>query len=578
MRTTFNRRLSVLTVALLAVGLVLLVRLASFQFNFDINSYWKNSNRYVHVGDESPSRGLILDRNGEMLAGNTTEYRVGLSPIYITDKEGAAKKLAEVLNIDEAVIYKAVTSKEQYVQLTSSLLSAETARKVDELGIFGVRLDPEPKRIYPQGSLAAHVIGFVGWDGTERRGYVGVEGDYNDDLAGQKLITEESSIPFDANANTRPPPGRTIMLTIDRRLQYIAETELQDAISTYKAEKGTIIIMDPRTGEILAMASFPNFDPNTYTTANPKSLKNPAISDEYEPGSVFKIVTAALAIQDGGIDPNTWTYLDKTVYQIGGANIYNWDRAGHGTQTFSQILIRSWNVGTSTLSVEVLGLRKFYDGLKRFGVGTATGIDMEGEASGTLKEPGISIYWSESELATNSFGQGLTVTPLQMLVYGNIIANKGQMMQPHIRLATIDGDRVIKAEPIPVRSPISPEVANTIRDIMIRVVSEGEGDKARVRGYTIAGKTGTAQRQCNECGGYDPYYNNVSFLGFLPGDEPRVSVLIQMEKVPDFASQTAAVVFSKLADRLVVVMNIPTDAERAELKAQGGQTDQIEFR
>lgn len=580
MRTTFNRRLSLITVVLIVVGVVLLARLAWYQFQLDVAAYWRTDSRYVKVEDESPVRGLILDRNGEMLAGNTTEYRVGVSPVYITKKEEVARQLAQILGLEESFVYAAVTSNKDWVPLTRNLIPAEVARKVEELNLLGVRLDPEPKRIYPQGSLASHIIGFVGWEGTERRGYVGVEGDYEDDLAGQKLITEESNIPFEANANTAPPPGRDIMLTIDRRLQYIAETELQDAVSRYGAIKGTIIIMDPRNGEILAMASLPNFDPNTYIQADPKVLRNPAISDVYEPGSVFKIVTAALALQSGKIDPDTWTYTDTRVFSIGGANIFNWDRAGHGMQTFDDILVHSWNVGTSTLSVQVLGLKDFYKGLKEFGVGQASGIDLEGEAPGTLKEPGISLFWSESDLATNSFGQGLTTTPLQMLTYTNVIANGGQMMQPHIRLATIDGNRVIKAEPVAVRSPISPQTANRIRDIMVRVVSVGEGKDARVPGYSVAGKTGTAQRPCPECGadGYDPYNNNVSFVGFLPADEPRVSIIFQMEKIPKFASETAAPAFAQLARRVVVVMNIPTDAERQALQAQGGQTDQIPFR
>jgi cell division protein FtsI/penicillin-binding protein 2 len=579
MRGTFNRRLALITGVMIVLGVALLARLAWYQFQLDVAAYWRTDSRYVKVEDEAPMRGLILDRNGEMLAGNTTEYRVGISPVYITRKEEVARQLAQILGLDEAFVYAAVTSTREWVPLTRNLISAEVARQVEELNLLGVRLDPEPKRIYPQGSLASHVVGFVGWEGTERRGYVGVEGDYDDDLAGQKLITEESNIPFEANANTAPPPGRDIMLTIDRRLQYIAETELQDAVSRYGAIKGTIIIMDPRNGEILAMASLPNFDPNTYDSADPKALKNPAISDVYEPGSVFKIVTAALALQSGNIDPDTWTYTDFRVFRIGGADIYNWDRAGHGMQTFEDILVHSWNVGTSTLSVEVLGRKAFYAGLKDFGVGTATGIDLEGEAPGTLKEPGISLFWSESDLATNSFGQGLTTTPLQMLAFTNTIANGGQMMQPHIRLATIDGNRVIKADPVAVRSPVSPQVANRIRDIMVKVVAVGEGRDARVPGYSVAGKTGTAQRPCAECErGYDPYYNNVSFVGFLPADEPRVSIIIQMERIPKFASETAAPAFAQLARRVVVVMNIPTDAERRDLQAQGGQTDQIPFR
>ncbi|MBX3062786.1 MAG: penicillin-binding protein 2 [Anaerolineae bacterium] len=583
MRTSFNRRLSVITLILIIAGVGMLGRVASFQWQFDVASYLRTvaSNRYSQIDDQSPARGLIYDRNMEILAANTTEYGIGVSPIYITDKEAAAAKLADAIGLDRTFVYNAVTSTAPYVPLTTELVSSEVAAKVEALNIFGVKLDPHPKRVYPEGSLAAHVIGFVGWEGEDRRGYVGVEGDYNSDLAGQKLITEDSTIPFEANANTLPPPGRDIVLTLDRRIQYIAETELQDAIARYGAVSGQVLIMDPRTGEILAMASYPTFDPNTYFSTDASLLKNPAVSDTYEPGSVFKIVTAALALRTGKIDINTWTYNDVRVYRYGGADIMNWDRAGHGSQTFPDILVRSWNVGTTTLAVEVMGGEYFYKGLKDFGVGAATGIDMEGEAPGTVKEPGIDLYWSDSDLATNSFGQGLTVTPLQMLCYANIMANGGLMMQPHIRLATIDGGRVIPSEPVPVRSPITPQIASTIRDIMVDVVARGEGASAKVPGYTVAGKTGTAQIPCPECGaagGYDPDLHNATFVGFLPADEPRVSILIKLDKVTGFASESAAPAFAQLASRLVVVMNIPTDAERQNLKQQGGQTDQIALR
>jgi cell division protein FtsI/penicillin-binding protein 2 len=577
MRASFNRRLAIITLILVITGIGLLGRVASFQWQFDVASYLRTvaTNRYRQVGDQAPARGLIYDRNMEMLAANTSEYGIGVSPIYITDKETVAAALAEAMGLDQAFVYSAVTADAAYVPLTDAPVSPEVASKVEALNIFGVVLDPHPKRVYPEGSLAAHVVGFMGWEGADRRGYVGVEGDYNSDLAGQKLVTEDSKIPFEANANTQPPPGRDVVLTLDRRIQYIAEVELQDAIARYGAVSGQVIVMDPRTGEILAMAALPTFDPNTYYTTDPDLLKNPSVSDTYEPGSVFKIVTAALALQSGKIDLNTWTYNDVRVYRYGGADIFNWDRAGHGSQTFPDILIRSWNVGTTTLAVEVLGGDAFYKGLKDFGVGIATGIDMEGEAPGTVKEPGIDLFWSDSDLATNSFGQGLTVTPLQMLCYTNTIANGGLMMQPHIRLATIDGGRIIKSEPVPVRSPISPQTANTIRDIMVQVVAIGEGKDARVPGYAVAGKTGTAQIACPECGGYDPDLQTATFVGFFPADEPRVSILIKLDKVTGFASESAAPAFAQLAGRLAVVMNIPTDAERQNLQQQGGQTDQI---
>jgi cell division protein FtsI/penicillin-binding protein 2 len=528
------------------------------------------------VDDKAPVRGVIYDRNMQVMAANQTLWKIYVSPNYVSDKASAAASLAKVLGDSESRILTLISGPNTAL-ITQSPISTEMAQQIETLDIFGVNFEAVPKRIYPHGELASQVVGFVGWDGRERRGYTGVEGNYNGDLAGQKLITELSNIPFDANANSSPPPGRSVVLTIDRTLQYIAEEELLDAVNTYGAVSGSVLVMDPRTGEILAMAGYPTFDANAYAEAKPEYLKNPVVSDAYEPGSVFKIVTAALALRSGKITPD-WTYLDKRVFQIGGVSIYNWDRAGHGSQNFSQILIYSWNVGTSTLSVEVLGQEAFYKGLKDFGVGDPTGIDLEGEAPGFLKEPGISLYWSDSDLATNSFGQGLTVTPLQMLSFANVIANGGLMMQPHVRLATIDGDRLIKSEPVPVRSPITPDVAAQIRDILVQAVNIGEARAGRIPGIQIAGKTGTAQFVDSATGQYDPTLQMATYVGFFPADEPRVSILIKLDKVSTFASESAAPAWSKLAQRIAVAMNIPTDAQRAELRAAGGQTDQISFR
>lgn len=578
MKTTFTRRLSLITLAITLLGVALLGRIASFQFDLDVATYFRrqSSERYTTVDDRQPIRGLIYDRNMQLLATNRTLYMIWIDPPYIVEKRTAAEKLAKALNDDPERIFALLNGKRS-APITKAPISTDLADQVSKLDIFGVRFEAIPERIYPQGTLGSQIIGFVGWDGRDRRGYIGIEGNYNNDLAGQKLITEESRIPFEANANTSPPPGRDIVLTIDRTIQFIVEEELADAINTYGAVSGSVLVMDPRTGEILAMASWPSFDPNNYTDLKPETLRNPVISDAWEPGSVFKIVTAALALRSGKITPD-WTYLDKRVFQIGGANIYNWDRAGHGSQNFADILIYSWNVGTSTLSVEVLGKDAFYKGLKDFGLGQSTGIDLEGEAPGFLKEPGLDIYWSDSDLATNSFGQGLTVTPLQMLCYANTIANGGLMMQPHLRAATIENGKLTPVEPVPVRSPITLEVANQIRDIMVQTINIGEGKDARVPGYTVAGKTGTAQFVDENTGTYDDSLNKVSFIGFFPADEPRVSVLIKLDKVSGFASETASKAFAKLAKRLAVVMNIPTDEQRRVLRAAGGQTDQITFR
>jgi len=569
--TTLSRRLSVLTSMLIVVGLLLLTRIASFQFQLDTAQYLQNaaSNAYHTQREQIPDRGRIYDRNGELLAGNEMFYNIGVSPNLVTsgNKTRVADTLSKLLSLDRANLLAILSTDKTYVPLTTRPVSTELAQKVAKEEMYGVRLDPIPRRTYPQGTLAGPVIGFFGADG---KGYVGVEEKWNEYLAGQIKYADESPIPFDVNPNNRPPPGDDIYLTIDRSLQALAEQMLAEGMQTYGAPAGSILIMDPRTGEILAMANNPSFDPNNYIDAPKEILRNAAVSDLYEPGSVFKLVSMSSALDSGKV-PRNWTYYDTSVLVVGGARIYNWDRGGHGSQSFDQVLIHSWNIGTTSAAI-AMGSDKFYDYLHiNWGVNVRTGVDLGGEATGVLRKPG-DMFWSDSNLATNSFGQGLSVTPLQMLCYANAIAYSGQIMQPHVVLKRVHGEQVIPSEPFAMRTPIKKDTADQMRDIMVRVVTEGEANKALVKGYKIAGKTGTAQLYNPAIQNYDPSLQEATFIGFLPADEPRVSILIKYDKIDAYASQTAAETFSKLVSRLVVLMNIPTDAQREQLRALGGNT------
>ncbi len=571
MDATFSRRLSILTGLLITVGALLLARIGSFQFQLDTAQYLQNaaSNAYHTAREQVPDRGRIYDRNGELLAGNEMFYDIGISPNLINDKKDAANRIGRILGIDPATLEKTFLENDSpYIRLTNKPASTEIAQKIAKEDIVGVRLDPIPRRTYPQGKLAGPIIGFFGADG---KGYVGVEEHWNQYLAGQVRFTDESPIPFEVNANNRPQPGDDIYLTIDRSLQELAEQSLEESLKELNLKSGSIIIMDPRNGEILAMANFPSFDPNNYAeAAKLGTLKNAAVSDLYEPGSVFKIVSMASALDSGKVNRN-WTYMDRGVMNVGGAAIYNWDRGAHGSTSFDQVLIHSWNLGTTSAAID-MGVKTFYDYMRdRWGINSRMGIDLGGEATGVLRQPG-DMFWTDSFLATNSYGQGLQISPLQMISYSNTIANGGQLMQPHIVLKRVHGDQVIHSEPFVMRTPIRKETADQIRDIMVRVVNEGEADKAIVPGYKIAGKTGTAQLYNPEIAAYDPILQENTFIGFLPADEPRVSILIKFDNSPDYASQTAAPAFSKLVNRLVVLMNIPTDKQRAALRAAGGNT------
>ncbi len=569
----FRRRLPVVIVGLIFVSLILLLRLLSFQFPLDpnVDAYLTNlrDSGYTRTLSLAAARGNIYDRHGEALAVNTLEYRIGVSPSLVSDARRTATQLSSILGVDELDLYDKLTSDDLWV-LVASNASAELAQKVRQLDLPEVRMDPVPRRSYPQGPVAAQILGFVGGD---LRGYYGVEGHYNDQLAGKVTDRRVSTIPFDVPiVDWQQDRGRDIVLTIDRDVQYIAESELQDDIETYAATGGSIIVINPRNGDILAMANYPSYNPNDYASITDESLyADAAIADQYEPGSIFKVLTMASALEMGTITPD-WGYNDTGEIDVGGVPIYNWDRAAHGYTTATQALVESLNVGMATISTK-MGPTDFYTMMDKFGIGRATGIDLEGEQAGTMYSPGDE-NWSESQLGTNAFGQGVAVTPLQMVTAVGAIANGGLMMQPRVIHQVIDGDQVIEARPANLGRPISAETAREVTQMMVSVVSDGLDGKASVPGYSIAGKTGTAQIPTPI--GYEQGTSIASFIGFFPADDPQVIVLVKLSRPADYwGSQTAAPAFQKLAERLVLALEIPTDDVRHELSAQGGAVNHI---
>ncbi len=569
----FGRRLQIVVAGLGVLSVVLLVRLVTIQFQMDPEeiAYFRAQRvQYVRLEEYRPTRGQIYDRDGELLAVNALEYEIGADLPFILDPEGAARSLGPVLNQRENDLYNILTADAPWALLARPV-SAGVGQAVQELDLVGIQLEPISVRRYPQGMLGAQLLGFVTYEQTGR---YGVEGNYDRDLAGQSLMGEESEIPFEIGLRPAPRHGRDLVLTIDRDVQFLAESELLRAIDITGAERGTIIIMDPRTGEVLAMASFPSFDPNAYyEVVDAGVLVNPAISEQYEPGSVFKVVTMAAAIEEGAILPNS-TYNDQGYIECAGAEIYNWDRATHGSVDMTYVLVNSLNVGTSTIAME-MGSTRFYRQVRSFGFGQPTRVDLQGEAAGTLAVPG-DAGWLESQLCFNSFGQGLAVTPLQMLTAVNAIANDGLMMQPHVVYQIIDGSDVYLTQPSPMGRPISAETARLVRDMMVQVVEYG-ATAAQVPGYTIAGKTGTAQIPMP--GGYEEGDRSsiVTFVGFLPADDPQVSILIKLDR-PDgyWGSVVVAPIFAHLAERLVLLLEIPPDSVRHQLAAQGGNLGAVD--
>lgn len=551
---------------------LIVIRLVSLQFGSDVPYF---EEQYItatgYLVKITPPRGKIYDRTGELLATNDVKYAIGLSPDFVTDAEGLAKILSSVLGKPYEEMFALTTTipgpDNKYLlierpapaEIGEKLLALQHDPNGPDLG--GLIVEPMQTRVYPNGPLGANVLGFVSLD---NRGYYGIEEYYNDILAGHEVVGIKQVVPFDVALNPAPDHGADLYLTIDREIQALTEKTLADALRQYGAESGTIIVLEPNTGRILAMAANPSFDPNNYL-ADPSALKpNPAISDQYEPGSTFKVLTMAAALQAGTVTPET-TYQDTGYIEVGGVGIRNWDGGAWGTQDMTGALQHSLNVGMAWISTQ-MGPKAFYDYMTAFGIGQLTNVDLGGEATGRLKKPG-DPDWYESDLGTNAFGQGVATTPLQLIAAVSAIANKGALMQPHFLERVVDSDTVHTTQSQVLGRPISADVAATLNE-MLAVSVEREASDALVPGYRLAGKTGTAEIPTP--GGYDLDETIASFIGWGPVDDPRFIVLINLDKptTSRWGSETAAPVFGVLVKRLVVLMNIPPDDVRHQLQAQ----------
>ncbi|MEO1645395.1 MAG: penicillin-binding protein 2 [Chloroflexota bacterium] len=420
-------------------------------------------------------------------------------------------------------------------------VNAELGQQIDDLEEISITIDPLLSRFYPQGELAGPILGFVTESNDNNNlGVMGIEASYNDELAGRPIDQTVSTIPIDVPVAADTPEnqrGRDVVLTIDRDLQYWMELLLAQGVEQYQADGGVIIVMDPRNGEILAMAQNPTFDPNNFGE-NPDNLRNQGIAYVIEPGSVMKVITVAIGIETGAITPD-WTYNDTGSLEVGGIPIVNWDRRAYGVVDASSLLVNSLNIGATTVALEV-GPESFYTWMQDFGFGQLTGVDLLGEEVGIMRVPGDQ-NWNEADFASNAYGQAISVTPLQMLTAVSGIANDGLIYAPHFMRYIVDGDELRPARPA-VNRVISSDTANAVTDMMVTVIEEG-ATLAQVPGYTVAGKTGTAQISTPL--GYEDGIRGqtrTSFVGFFPADDPQVAVYIMLDRprTSEFGSQTAA--------------------------------------
>lgn len=565
-QSTIQARLPFVAIFLILMAAYLVINLANFQFfpRSVRQELEKIGSAVTNTTLRVPAeRGLIFDRDGEPLAFNIVQYRLGVSPALVADPVALSDQVAAILDIAEFEVYRKTIS-ENIWEFVAGPISAEQGQAIAALDEISLGLEEIPKRFYPQGTLAAHVIGIVLDEGLV--GSLGVEGAYNDTLSGRVLDLSISNVPFDLPED-RPAEqrGKDIVLTLDRDVQFWVESELKAAIEAYQAYRGTVIVMDPSTGDVLALANYPTMDPNRFLEIeDPGLLENPAVQAVYEPGSIMQALTVASALETGAISPY-WTYNDDGHRSIGGQDIWNRHFQAHGTADAATIMIRSLNAGAATVGLE-MGTEKFYSMMRAFGFGQATGVGLFAEERGDLKIPG-DTNWNESYLGYNSFGQDVKVTPMQLITAFSAIANDGIMRQPRIVLQVIGEDGVEEARPTTVRRVLSAQTAATVRDMMIRVVREG-APGAFMRGYTIAGKPGTAWISTAVGEEVGAHSSIVSFVGFLPAYDPQAVILIKLDRPNEYYGyKVTPHIFKRIADRLVILLEIPDDEVRSRLDA-----------
>jgi cell division protein FtsI/penicillin-binding protein 2 len=580
-------------IQILGIALTLFAGLIVFQMiNIQTSAHAKNLNQWAsnygyQVTTIQSERGYIYDRWGNLLAGNKEVYEVGVELQFVTNPASIASALSTILGSDYTKILGEasqtyVEGKTVYVTLADFVTSDQIDQiqklkaQYEETNPYGENSNlpslrglvwtAHLQRIYPENDLASNVIGFYSYlDRENGRGFYGVEEKYNDLLAG---IKEQVLIPLDPyNLQSIPtaPAGASLILTIDREIQRATESILDKAVKSTGAVNGTIIVMNPRNGEILAMASTPRMNLNEYWNYSKIYTAgvpfNKAISQVYEPGSVFKILTMSAAIDTNTVKPDTM-FVDTGVINVGGWDIYNWDRGAWGPQTMIGCLQHSLNVCLSWVATQ-LGSDKFYEYLNRFDIGHRTNIDLAGEEVYPLSEPGDPM-WYEVNLATNSFGQGVALTPVQLMMAASAIANDGKMVAPHVLKAYIQNGKQYNTNTQIVGMPITAETAHTVTNMLYTSLQQ-EASDALVDGYSVAGKTGTAEIAVN--GEYSSSLTNASFIGWGPVDDPQFMVYVWLEKptASIWGSVVASPVFRDEVKQLVVLMNIPPDDVRKSL-------------
>lgn len=563
--------LNLLFIIFFIFGLLIISRLAQLQ----ILNYHEYQNRAIQIRnfekEIQPERGKIfVIEKGEKrpVALNINSYNLYAIPALIDDPKTTAEKIAPIIGLslenkeELSKLIERLSKKNDWYEILKKDINENEREAISKLSLKGIEIEIKSKRFYPEGKYFAHLLGFVGFCNGQQKGCYGLENYYENILSGKEgLVKGEKTIgdvliataPLTA---VEPKNGADIVLTIDRNIQIKTCQILEEAIKKYQAEKGSIIVVNPKTGEILALCNWPSFDPNKYNEIKDFNLfLNDVVSSQYEPGSIFKAITFAAGLEEKKITPET-VYEDKGMVKIGDYIIKNAGEKVYGKKTMREVLEKSINTGAIFVS-QLIGLEKFRNYVEKFGFGKPTGIDLPGEISGDIKNLSKKekIY-----LATASFGQGIAVTPLQMLMAFSALANEGKLMKPYLVKEIIIGETITKINPQEKEQVISPATAEILKEMLISVVKNGWGKRAQVNGYLVAGKTGTAQVAYFK--GYSEKTIH-SFAGFAPANNPRFTALVKLDnpKLERFSDRTATPVFGQLADFLLKYFEIPPTEE-----------------
>ncbi|MDQ6808970.1 MAG: penicillin-binding protein 2 [Verrucomicrobiota bacterium] len=522
-------------------------------------------------------RGAIFDANNEVLAHNVPGETIVADATHLNNVEATIALLADTLQLDRDELSEKLHGDRRYVVLKRQVAESQAVlfrQKLREQNLRGIYFERDSSRIYPNGSMLCHVLGFTDFD---HKGIQGVESSMEEYLHGQdgyRYIEHNRAgqeLVLYRGQERAPRNGYQVHLTVDLNLQNIVENEIDAAMREFTPQKATIILMRPQTGEILAMANRPAYDINLRADAKPEEMKNRAIIDMMEPGSTFKIVTAAAALNEHKVRPDTSIFCENGLWNFGGRPLH--DHKQYGELTVTDILVKSSNIGAAKLALSI-GEQKFYEYIRRFGFGERTGIELPGEIPGVIRAP---QSWSKISITRIPMGHEVGVTPLQMTVAMATIANGGKLITPRIvkSVTSEDGKTVSAFSPTILRQVISPETARQVGDALRGVVSDrGTAAAAAVPGFTISGKTGTAQK-VDPKGGYEQGKYVVSFSGFLPAEHPEFVGLVVLDdahtKTPEqnYGGLVAGPIFSRVAEKAARYLDLEPHEEPAKAAAAG---------